>query len=82
MAPVPPLQRAFDHARGARASLPLRAPPATVVAAELDRATGLLADENTPAGRRYVEYFVRGTEPTPLRVDARRLFRLGPIAFF
>ncbi|HET8770863.1 MAG TPA: PBP1A family penicillin-binding protein [Gemmatimonadaceae bacterium] len=58
------------------------APPAMVVAAELDRATGLLADEETPAGRRYVEYFVPGTEPTPLRVDARRLFRLGPIAFF
>jgi 1A family penicillin-binding protein len=54
--------------------------PADVVVAELDRDTGLLAETVTPAERRYMEYFVPGTEPGPLRVDARRLFRLGPIA--
>ena len=57
-------------------------PPASVVAAELDRATGMLAEDFTPAERRYTEYFVPGTEPGALRVDARRLFRLGPLAAF
>lgn len=57
-------------------------PPATVIAAELDRATGTLAEDFTPAERRYTEYFVPGTEPGALRVDARRLFRLGPLTAF
>jgi len=55
--------------------------PGSVVVAELDRDTGLLAESETPADRRYTEYFVAGTEPGALRVDARRLFRNGPIAF-
>ena len=42
-------------------------PPVGLVTAELDRATGLLADAGTPAERRYTEYFVPGTEPQPLR---------------
>ena len=42
-------------------------PPVGLVTAELDRATGLLADAATPAERRYTEYFVPGTEPEPLR---------------
>jgi penicillin-binding protein 1A len=42
-------------------------PPAGMVTAELDRATGQLADSLTPPERRYVEYFVPGTEPEPLR---------------
>ena len=42
-------------------------PPVGLVTAELDRATGLLADPTTPAERRYTEYFVPGTEPLPLR---------------
>lgn len=54
--------------------------PHGVVAAELDRQTGQLTDAATPDDRRYIEYFVPGTEPGPLRVDARRLLRLGPIA--
>ncbi|MEP7001376.1 MAG: hypothetical protein ABI969_12910, partial [bacterium] len=41
--------------------------PAGLVTAELDRATGLLADDSTPVERRYTEYFVPGTEPEPLR---------------
>jgi penicillin-binding protein 1A len=57
-------------------------PPASVIAAELDRATGTLAEDFTPAERRYTEYFVPGTEPGALRVDARRLFRLGPLTAF
>ena len=42
-------------------------PPVGLVTAELDRVTGLLADEGTPPERRYTEYFVPGTEPEPLR---------------
>jgi len=54
-------------------------PPHGVVVAELDRETGLLAELETPPERRYIEYFVAGTEPPALRIDLRRLFRLGPI---
>jgi penicillin-binding protein 1A len=53
-------------------------PPAGVVTVELDRATGDLADPNTPPARRYAEVFVAGTEPAALRVDARRLLRAAP----
>jgi penicillin-binding protein 1A len=42
-------------------------PPVGLVTAELDRTTGQLADATTPAGQRYVEYFIPGTEPEPLR---------------
>ena len=55
--------------------------PAGLVTAEVDRQTGKLADPSTPAERRYTEYFLPGTEPGALRVDARRLFVLGPIIF-
>lgn len=55
--------------------------PSGLVTAELDRHTGKLADASTPAGRRYTEYFLAGTEPGALRVDVRRLFVLGPIMF-
>jgi 1A family penicillin-binding protein len=56
-------------------------PPPGLVQAELDRQTGTLADTSTPPERRYTEYFLPGTEPGALRVDARRLFMLGPIPF-
>jgi penicillin-binding protein 1A len=54
-------------------------PPAGLVTAELDRASGALAESTTPPDRRYLEYFLPGTEPGALRVDARRLFGWGPI---
>ena len=57
-------------------------PPSGVVIAELDRKTGLLSETTTPVERRYTEYFVAGTEPAALRIDARRLFRAGPIVGF
>jgi len=43
--------------------------PPDVSTGELDRLTGQLADEFTPADRRYTEYFVPGTEPALLRVN-------------
>jgi len=54
-------------------------PPSGLIAAELDRQSGKLADAATPPERRYTEYFLPGTEPAALRVDVRRLFLLGPI---
>jgi membrane carboxypeptidase/penicillin-binding protein len=54
-------------------------PPRGLVTAELDRDSGKLAEPTTPPERRYVEYFLAGTEPGALRVDARRLFGWGPI---
>jgi 1A family penicillin-binding protein len=57
-------------------------PPSQVVVAELDRDTGALAEEHTPPERRYRESFVAGTEPAALRIDARRLFRMGPIVAY
>jgi penicillin-binding protein 1A len=54
-------------------------PPAGLVTAELDRSSGALAESTTPPDRRYLEYFLPGTEPGALRVDARRLFGWGPI---
>jgi penicillin-binding protein 1A len=56
-------------------------PPRGLISAQLDRITGQLADSTTPPERRYVEYFLEGTEPLPLRVDGWRLFKNGPIAF-
>jgi penicillin-binding protein 2D len=52
-------------------------PPLGLVLAELDRATGLLADGTTPADRRYTEYFIPGTEPEPLRSVPWRLAVFG-----
>jgi penicillin-binding protein 1A len=56
-------------------------PPAGLVAAELDRDTGLLATADTPDDRRYVEYFVPGTEPAPIRPNPWKVFTWGGIQF-
>jgi penicillin-binding protein 1A len=55
--------------------------PQGLIAAELDRVTGQLADSTTLPERRYVEYFLAGTEPLPLRVNGWNLFKSGPIIF-
>jgi len=57
------------------------APPPGLISAQLDRVTGQLADSTTPPERRYVEYFLAGTEPLPLRVNGWQLFKNGPIIF-
>ena len=56
-------------------------PPAGLIAAQLDRVTGQLADSTTPPERRYMEYFLAGTEPLPLRVNGWQMFKQGPIIF-
>ena len=55
-------------------------PPAGLVSGELDRVTGLVADASTPPDRRYIEYFLEGTEPAGLQFDPWRLFDSGPVA--
>jgi penicillin-binding protein 1A len=57
--------------------------PSSVIVAELDRETGDLAEQWTPDDRRYREFFVPGSEPGALRIDARRLFlTFGPLPVF
>lgn len=56
-------------------------PPLGVIFGDVDRTTGELATDQTPADRRYTEYFVEGTEPAPLRADPWKLFGWGPIIF-
>lgn len=53
-------------------------PPEGLVVADLVRATGEVANDSTPAAQRYTEYFLPGTEPPVLRMDAMRILRLGP----
>jgi penicillin-binding protein 1A len=54
-------------------------PPSGLVTGEMDRQTGMVADASTPPDRRYVEYFLEGTEPTGLRFDPWRIFEQGPL---
>ncbi|MGH7717682.1 MAG: penicillin-binding transpeptidase domain-containing protein, partial [Gemmatimonadaceae bacterium] len=56
-------------------------PPGGIITAELDRTTGLPADELTPPEQRYTEYFIEGTEPATLRFDPWSIFRWGPVGF-
>ena len=56
-------------------------PPTGLVAAELDRATGELATVDSPDEQRYIEYFVPGTEPAPIRPNPWAMFTWGAIQF-
>ena len=62
-----------------RAAPPAWTPPVGLVTAELDRTTGQLADDATPARQRYVEYFIPGTEPEALRAIPWRLPVFGAL---
>ncbi|HJU88727.1 MAG TPA: PBP1A family penicillin-binding protein, partial [Gemmatimonadaceae bacterium] len=56
-------------------------PPENVVAVDLDRVTGLPADDLTPPERRYTEYFLSGTEPGGVRLNPWAVFSWGPITW-
>jgi 1A family penicillin-binding protein len=56
-------------------------PPPGLVYAELDRDSGALADSTTPPARRYVEYFLPGTEPAMLKNDPWRTLQFGALIF-
>ncbi len=55
--------------------------PSGLVAAELERSTAQLATAETPDEERYVEYFIPGTEPAPIRPNPWSLFSWGAIHF-
>jgi penicillin-binding protein 1A len=67
------------------AALPLAslwdATPPGLVYAELDRETGVVADSTTPPARRYVEFFLPGTEPAALKSDPWRMPQFGALVF-
>ena len=63
-----------SRAGGGKSGVPWT-PPAGVVPAELDRATGRIADPESPPESRYTEYFLGGTEPLPVRLDSWGVFR-------
>ena len=52
--------------------------PADLSYAELDRLTGQLPDSLTPPERRYIEYFLPGTEPPLLRINPWKIPQWGP----
>ena len=54
-------------------------PPDGLVYAELDRDSGMLATPSTPWDKRYVEYFLPGTEPLPLRNNPWKTPQWGPL---
>jgi 1A family penicillin-binding protein len=55
--------------------------PQDLTYAEMDRATGALADASTPSERRYYEYFLPGTEPPLLHANPWRIPQWGPVLF-
>ncbi len=62
-----------------RSSAAWEPPPAGIIQAQMDRQTGYLATDATPAERRYTEYFIAGTEPLVLRLTLLDLFVLHPV---
>jgi len=77
----PVFARMLERAGYATGSDAWNTPPDGVTSVVLDRLSGRPALAETPDDRRYLEYFMAGTEPGALRVHARRLFALGPIVF-
>jgi penicillin-binding protein 1A len=64
---------------GARAPQRSWTTPPDLIAVELDRLTGAVADPMTPPERRYVEYFLPGTEPEPMRSNPWKLQQWGAV---
>lgn len=58
------------------------APPPGLVYGTLDRDTGAVADSATPPQRRYIEYFLDGTEPLAIKADPWRMPQFGPLVFY
>jgi penicillin-binding protein 1A len=54
-------------------------PPDGLSYVELDRDTGLLATPTTAPEKRYIEYFIPGTEPAEIRNNPWRVPQWGPL---
>ena len=70
---------AYLNARGVRETD--WKPPIGVISADLDRATGQMANPLTPPNRRYTEYWVEGTEPDSLKLNPWAAFKGGALVF-
>jgi penicillin-binding protein 2D len=57
------------------------APPGLTFA-YFDRQTGELATPETPRDRRYLEYFIPGTEPEPFRSNPWKVVQWGPMVLW
>jgi penicillin-binding protein 2D len=62
-----------------RSSIGWGPPPDGLVYAELDRTTADVATPATPADKRYLEYFIPGTEPMSLRNNPWKVPQWGPL---
>lgn len=78
---APVFARMLDRGGYAQPSEAWNSPPPGIATAQLDRSTGKLATADTPAGLRYTEYFLKGTEPGALGLRVAALFANGPIVF-
>jgi penicillin-binding protein 1A len=56
--------------------------PAGLTFAYFDRATGQLATAETPRDRRYMEYFIPGTEPEPFRSNPWKVVQWGAMVLW
>jgi 1A family penicillin-binding protein len=59
-----------------------RAAPTGLTFAYFDRATGELATAETPRDRRYLEYFIPGTEPEPFRSNPWKVVQWGAMVLW
>lgn len=64
---------------GARTATRFSAPPFGLDFAQLDRTTGEPVTDSTPPDRRYVEWFIPGTEPDSLRLNPWRMPQWGAV---
>lgn len=62
-----------------RAATSFPPPPLGLTFAELDRTTGEPVTDSTPPDRRYVEWFIPGTEPDSLRLNPWMLPKWGAV---
>jgi penicillin-binding protein 2D len=56
--------------------------PAGLTFAYFDRSTGALATPETPRDRRYLEYFIPGTEPEPFRSNPWKVVQWGAMVLW
>ncbi|MFN2566326.1 MAG: penicillin-binding protein 1A [Gemmatimonadaceae bacterium] len=56
--------------------------PTGLTFAQFDRETGQLATPETPMSRRYVEYFIPGTEPEPFRTNPWKVVQWGAMVLW
>jgi penicillin-binding protein 1A len=56
--------------------------PSGLTFVQFDRETGQLATPETPMNRRYIEYFIPGTEPEPFRSNPWKVVQWGAMVLW